>query len=302
MPAVLIAGTARMAVAFGELGAGAVPARVATLSGGVLMSLRMATLKSWFVVFLAVGVIGLGVGILSQQNPVAAQPGGGLPPGFGPGGIGGAPQAEADTDLQLPTGPAPTQILARIDDAGRVCLSVALPANTMGNAYSGMMGSGGGGVGMAMMGGPMGPMGGYEGAYGGGYGATGGLGFGANLGYQAMITTRHDAETVQVYDTTGNSVSPDKLREVLARESPALLSADGSPVDPLHLRLYKEGTLIFVVPQAVGGDGTGSSGYSGGGSGFGSVGQGGLTGGGSGGYSGGSGNYGSESGSNGGSR
>jgi RNA polymerase sigma factor (sigma-70 family) len=53
---------------------------------------------------------------------------------------------------------------------------------------------------------------------------------------------------VKVYDTQGKLVDHGKVAEHLRGETPALVSADGKPVDPLHLRLLKEGTLVFVLP------------------------------------------------------
>jgi hypothetical protein len=41
---------------------------------------------------------------------------------------------------------------------------------------------------------------------------------------------------------------------VLRKPTPALLSIDGKPVDPMHLRLVKDGTLIFVGPTPKGGE------------------------------------------------
>ncbi len=53
---------------------------------------------------------------------------------------------------------------------------------------------------------------------------------------------------VKVYDTAGTVVGAKKLRGLLKGEALALIAADGQPVDPLHLRLVKEGTLVFVLP------------------------------------------------------
>jgi hypothetical protein len=53
---------------------------------------------------------------------------------------------------------------------------------------------------------------------------------------------------VQVFDTKNNPVDVKKLPELLAKRVPALVSVDGNKVDPLHLRVVKEGTLVFVVP------------------------------------------------------
>jgi hypothetical protein len=46
-------------------------------------------------------------------------------------------------------------------------------------------------------------------------------------------------------------VSSEKLSELLAKETPVLLSTDGQKVDPFHLQVIKRGTLVLVVPQPV---------------------------------------------------
>jgi RNA polymerase sigma factor (sigma-70 family) len=58
----------------------------------------------------------------------------------------------------------------------------------------------------------------------------------------------HDLSTVRVHDTKGRTVDVKEVRKRLKSEMLALISADGQSVDPLHLRLYKEDTLVFVLP------------------------------------------------------
>jgi hypothetical protein len=58
----------------------------------------------------------------------------------------------------------------------------------------------------------------------------------------------YDTDEWRVYDTEGQVVRLKELRKRLKGETLALISANGRPVDPLHLRLYKEDTLIFVLP------------------------------------------------------
>jgi RNA polymerase sigma factor (sigma-70 family) len=62
------------------------------------------------------------------------------------------------------------------------------------------------------------------------------------------LETVHTLKEVKVYDTHGKRVDHKTLAEQLRGETPALVSEDGKPVDPLHLRLVKEGTLVFVLP------------------------------------------------------
>jgi hypothetical protein len=54
---------------------------------------------------------------------------------------------------------------------------------------------------------------------------------------------------VQIYDTASKEIDRNKLAELLKKPIPVLVSADGGKVDPLHLRIIKDGTLVFVVPS-----------------------------------------------------
>ena len=51
---------------------------------------------------------------------------------------------------------------------------------------------------------------------------------------------------VQVLDTKGKEVAKDELANLLKDETVAVASF--GPVDPLHLRILKEGTLVFILP------------------------------------------------------
>src|SRR5262249_38498881 len=53
---------------------------------------------------------------------------------------------------------------------------------------------------------------------------------------------------VHVYGTDGMEVDRKRLSKMLQKPTLALCTVDGKPVDPLHLRLVKDGTLIFVGP------------------------------------------------------
>jgi hypothetical protein len=64
----------------------------------------------------------------------------------------------------------------------------------------------------------------------------------------ALTAARYRLAEVQVYDSKGKAVSPRDLPRMLPGETLALVAQDGRPLDRLHLRLVKEGTLVFVVP------------------------------------------------------
>jgi hypothetical protein len=52
---------------------------------------------------------------------------------------------------------------------------------------------------------------------------------------------------VEIRDLAGKEVSPEKLATLLEKETAVLLSNSG-PVDPFHLQLAKESTLLVIAP------------------------------------------------------
>jgi RNA polymerase sigma factor (sigma-70 family) len=67
----------------------------------------------------------------------------------------------------------------------------------------------------------------------------------------ALLATDYAVEEVKVCDTRGQVIAQKKLPALLKGEMYVLVSADGKPVDPLHLRLVKEGTLVFMLPASL---------------------------------------------------
>jgi hypothetical protein len=57
-----------------------------------------------------------------------------------------------------------------------------------------------------------------------------------------------DPAVTPVYGTDGKRIDAKKLPELLRKEIPVLVAKDGKMVDPFHLRLIKEGSLIVVPP------------------------------------------------------
>jgi hypothetical protein len=55
-------------------------------------------------------------------------------------------------------------------------------------------------------------------------------------------------ENVQVQDTKGKEIDKEGLPKLVKGEIAALVTKGGRPVDPLHLQLCKEGTLLFLLP------------------------------------------------------
>jgi hypothetical protein len=65
---------------------------------------------------------------------------------------------------------------------------------------------------------------------------------------QQIIRVSLDDKGVQVYGADGKKIDPKDVGKRIAKPVPALLSADGKPVDPFYLRLAREETLVLVIP------------------------------------------------------
>lgn len=64
-----------------------------------------------------------------------------------------------------------------------------------------------------------------------------------------MVTSVElDAKHVKAYTADGRPVAGKRLAEMLAKDRAVLVSTDGKKVDPYYLELYKEGTLVLVLP------------------------------------------------------
>jgi RNA polymerase sigma factor (sigma-70 family) len=67
---------------------------------------------------------------------------------------------------------------------------------------------------------------------------------------EVVKTNHYSTEMIEVYDVQGKSIAKKRLAELLKKETLALVSTDPRAADPLNLRLFKEGTLLFVLPSA----------------------------------------------------
>jgi hypothetical protein len=66
------------------------------------------------------------------------------------------------------------------------------------------------------------------------------------------LIRHYDTGMVKIYDMSGKSINKKQLPELLKKERVALVSSDAHASDALNLRLFKEGTLLFVLPSTVG--------------------------------------------------
>ncbi len=62
-----------------------------------------------------------------------------------------------------------------------------------------------------------------------------------------LLTKQYTAEQIQVHGRDGKTIDAKRLRKLLRDEVPVLVSMDGKPVDPLHLRLYRDDALFLVL-------------------------------------------------------
>jgi hypothetical protein len=87
-----------------------------------------------------------------------------------------------------------------------------------------------------------------------------------------MVTmTEMPAKDVKAYTAEGREVPAEKLAELLAKERTVLVALDGKKVDPFHLKLYKDDTIVLVPPPNTVGTGGGSNPWGGGYGGWGAV-------------------------------
>lgn len=73
--------------------------------------------------------------------------------------------------------------------------------------------------------------------------------------FSEEVKRRFTPGQLRAYDVSGKPVNARQLADRLAKETAVLLAADGNDVDPFHLQLIKEGTLILAPttpPPAVG--------------------------------------------------
>jgi hypothetical protein len=61
-----------------------------------------------------------------------------------------------------------------------------------------------------------------------------------------------DAKDVQVFGSDGKRIKAKDVRALLKKSTAVFVSADGKEVDPLYLRLVREGGLVVVAQALVG--------------------------------------------------
>jgi RNA polymerase sigma factor (sigma-70 family) len=246
VPAPLAGSTVKAAalVAAGHVAAGVVSAPVLALTEGVLTTMFLSKVQSGLALVLAAGLLVAGGGIC--YTPVAGEPvkadGSQTAPAVGTRAVqapaAGAPKQEA-AKLNLPRTPAPVQVLAGIAPDGN--LVIKMVSGPMVRVFN----PGGAGPLPAVPGGPPGGPGGIR------------VGFGGAGSVPEVQSQTYNLDDVEVFDTKGQKVDKKEVLRRLKEETVALASLTGEKVDPLHLRLIKDGALVFVLPLPKGGPGGG---------------------------------------------
>jgi RNA polymerase sigma factor (sigma-70 family) len=216
VPAPLILSTVQAAtsIAAGQAVAGVASAPVAALTKGVLKAMFMTKLKTVSAVLVAVGFLAIGAAI-SLTQPAAT------PAAQDP--REGAPKADAPA--KLPTGMPPVQALVSLTEDGKLTVKSKGMVFKAAGGFGGPPGAGGGGR------------------------AGGGGGFAGNN--DAVHTQAYELKDVSVFDTKGKQIDNKNLVKLIKVETVAMATW-GQKVDPLHLRVLKDGTLTFVLPAPQG--------------------------------------------------
>jgi hypothetical protein len=156
-----------------------------------------------------------------------------------------ADDAKDKEKINLPRGMAPVQVLASLDKDGKLVLkSVDMHFTFLTLDGKGMAMIGAGIAGPKMIGAKV---------AGPGPGPGPGPGAGAAAGGRTVeekvqsLTVKPDE--VQILDTRGKKIDKKELEKLLKKEVVAMAAMTDGAIDPLHLRVLKEGTLVFVLPM-----------------------------------------------------
>jgi RNA polymerase sigma factor (sigma-70 family) len=212
VPAPLAASTVKAAalVAAGQAAAGTIPAQVVALSEGVLKAMLLTKLRTVTAVVLAVGLLGLGAAAGVYPTRAGEPPAAAEPPAQ-PALARAADRKQAGESL--PIGPLPqTAYVSLFGDHGiqvTWATTVYVPRSYKDPA-------------------------------------------GHNITYYERVgsfTTRVcPRAAVQVFDTRGRKVEAKKLTRLVQGKILALVAFDGHWEVLERLRLFKDGTLLFILP------------------------------------------------------
>jgi RNA polymerase sigma factor (sigma-70 family) len=216
VPATLVMTTVRAAtgIAAGQAAAGGyVSVQVAALIEGVMKVMLVNKLKNVTAFLAILSLIGLGVGSAAYQS-IAAEP---APTAASPA-FNAAPAPAEDAKpsdrVELPKDFPPQQALAKVDKEGQITVKNQV------NTYK-VVTTPGPGPGQTTA---------------------------AMVPETSIIATNYKSDEYSAHDVKGKKIEPKDLAKRLEKEALVLTSNSGKPVDPLHLRLMKEDTIVLVLP------------------------------------------------------
>jgi RNA polymerase sigma-70 factor (ECF subfamily) len=221
----LIGSTTKAAslIAAGQVAAsGVVSMKVAALTEGVMKSMLLTKLKILVSLVLAGALVGVSWGAYQTHGPSTPNESDEIAkPGTPRSAALIAPAKEKEKRIDdadktsLPKGHAPVQVLASLDKDGKLVVKTAI-RKSRGNEVSD--------------------------------GPASGIGEAPAKAVTTLHSQTYDLDDVQVLDTMGRTVDKNDLAKLLKEENVAMASYGGEPVDPLHFRVLKDGTLTLVLP------------------------------------------------------
>ncbi len=238
VPSVVVRSTIQAAnlLAMGQAAvAGGISAKAVALMEGVLKNMFLTKLKMATTVVLGVGLLGAGWGLYPSRAAMpdeAKQEAAPSPPSTSAAldkeGGNPAKEGKGEKKIGLPKGPAPAQALVSLTKDGKLLVKCEhmMIAKTKAAAPPPL---------------PEGQMPGPHVVFRGIYG-----GIGAVRAKPRPFEFCYDLKEVRVLDTNGKEVEKKELPKRLKDEMLAV--AAFGEVDPLHLRILKEGTLVFILP------------------------------------------------------
>jgi hypothetical protein len=200
------------------------------------------------------GAVALAVGLCGQAAaaPVPARPPVGAPAIGAPIAPGGLVNG-IENKTGLPTGTAPVQVLASLDKDGKLVVKNVITTIRF------VPGPGGPGAGPGVRpgllpanpGAPVRPGGGAVPPNPGIFPVPPGGGFApGRVEMVATLQTRtFDLSDVKALDNRGKMLGRKDLARLLKGETLAMASLYGQEIDPLHLRVLKDGVVTFILPS-----------------------------------------------------
>jgi RNA polymerase sigma factor (sigma-70 family) len=233
VPASLAVRTARMAAYFaaGAVPAGLVPTAVSTLTDGVMKAMIVSKLRLALGVLLAVGLLGLGAVGLTQQPPVVKEVAdltAGLQPRPKAGGKEkAAPEkipAKGIEDDDVPYGTFPTQAVVRVEDGKLVVRQRTRGVHPVVREVAQAVVKDGENTEIRHK-------------------------YVTYESKSAVTGYKVDAADVSVFDMAGNRLSDAKWKAKFKADTHVLVAHDGKLPHPRELSLFKEDTLLVVLPN-----------------------------------------------------